>query len=82
MYNPDTAEALVDTVSALLEASPDAILVVAHKPRHDSEGKFFEMMEGRGGLEVVERGDVGCGEDEYGEGERVGLYTYRRKKRV
>lgn len=66
----------MEALSRLLEASPDAILVVAHKPRHDSEERFFEMMER---LEKVESGGVAVGEDEYGEEARVGLYTYRRK---
>lgn len=77
MYNSDTAEALVETLGELLKSSKEAVLVVAHKKRHDSEGRFFEMMEGR--LEMVEKGEVRCGEDEYGEEVGIGLYTYRWK---
>ena len=43
-YNPDTVPSLVETMSALAQASPQAIFLVAMKVRHDSESIFFNLL--------------------------------------
>lgn len=43
-YNSDSIPALVTTLSALIARSPGAMIVVAHKLRHDSELSFFDQM--------------------------------------
>ncbi|KZF24756.1 hypothetical protein L228DRAFT_103706 [Xylona heveae TC161] len=47
-YNPDSTPALVKTLSALVAASPSAVIVVAMKVRHQSEAIFFTLMESAG----------------------------------
>ncbi|KMQ47238.1 S-adenosyl-L-methionine-dependent methyltransferase [Trichophyton rubrum] len=43
-YNADSLPALVDTMAALVERSPQAAIIVALKRRHESEAVFFELM--------------------------------------
>ncbi|KAM5468268.1 hypothetical protein MauCBS54593_005009 [Microsporum audouinii] len=43
-YNSDSLPALVDTMAALVDWSPQAIIIVALKRRHESEAVFFELM--------------------------------------
>ena len=43
-YNSDSIPALVKTLAAVIERSPDAMVVVAMKVRHDSEAVFFDLM--------------------------------------
>ena len=43
-YNPDSAPGLVKTLSSVAEKSPDALIVVSLKVRHDSEAIFFDLM--------------------------------------
>ena len=43
-YNADTIPALVQTLCALGELSPQALVLVATKVRHSSESLFFDMM--------------------------------------
>lgn len=47
-YNSDSIPALVKTLSALVERSPNAVIVLAMKPRHSSEPIFFDLMSGTG----------------------------------
>lgn len=74
-YNIDAAPALVKVLGTLMRANPKAVLVLAHKKRHEAEQGFFEMMEG---LEVVERKGVVIGSgDDVEEAGQVDLYTIR-----
>ncbi|KAK2745879.1 hypothetical protein FQN57_003492 [Myotisia sp. PD_48] len=43
-YNPDSLPALVGTMAALVDQSPDASIIVGIKRRHDSEDIFFDLM--------------------------------------
>ncbi|KAI7353351.1 hypothetical protein KC354_g11614 [Hortaea werneckii] len=47
-YNTDTLQPLVRTLSALITASPKAVIVVSTKTRHDSESAFFDLMKEAG----------------------------------
>ena len=48
-YNPDSIPALVETLAALIELSPTALIVISMKKRHESEAIFFGYM-ARSGL--------------------------------
>jgi hypothetical protein len=43
-YNADSLPALVNVLDRLVRTSPDAIILVALKRRHDSETVFFDLM--------------------------------------
>ena len=43
-YNTETLQPLVDTLSRLIARSPQAVIVLATKTRHDSEATFFDLM--------------------------------------
>ncbi|TGZ79315.1 hypothetical protein EX30DRAFT_342416 [Ascodesmis nigricans] len=62
MYNVDAAPALVATILRLMEISPDAVLLVAYKRRHEEEERFFEVMR-ESGLVSVGKGQVEVGLD-------------------
>ncbi|KAJ5096077.1 methyltransferase-domain-containing protein [Penicillium alfredii] len=47
-YNADSLPALVSVLDRLVRSSPDAIILVALKRRHDSEAIFFELMQSAG----------------------------------
>lgn len=69
MYNVDSACALVNVITAIMEKSPDALLVIAHKKRHDSEIKFFDLMKR---FTILDTARIGVGEVD-----AVHLYTMR-----
>lgn len=74
-YNVDAAPALVKVLTAFMESSPQALLVLAHKKRHEAEQGFFQLM---ADLTVVDKTSVviGTGDDIEEPGE-VDLYTMR-----
>lgn len=43
-YNADSLPALVRVMKGLVESSPEAVIVVSLKRRHDSEAVFFDLM--------------------------------------
>ena len=47
-YNCDSIPSLVKMIAALIAQSPDALVVVSMKFRHDSESIFFELMSNAG----------------------------------
>ncbi|RAL08930.1 protein N-lysine methyltransferase family protein [Aspergillus homomorphus CBS 101889] len=47
-YNADSLPALVSVLDRLLQMSPDAVILVALKRRHESETIFFELMRSAG----------------------------------
>ncbi|EER45149.1 conserved hypothetical protein [Histoplasma capsulatum H143] len=47
-YNADSLPALVQMLTALVQISPGAIVLVALKKRHDSEEVFFDLMKNTG----------------------------------
>lgn len=89
-YNTGSVPALVGMFEILTEANEDAIILLAHKPRHDSEYLFFELM--KKDFDIIERCEVPLpktsdwedGEGEEGEehmssSQRVNLYTFKRR---
>lgn len=47
-YNADSLPALVSVLDRLVQSSPNAIILVALKRRHDSETVFFDLMQSSG----------------------------------
>lgn len=45
-YNSDSIPVLVKTLSSVAESSPNVLVVISLKVRHDSEAIFFDLMEG------------------------------------
>ncbi|RPA83371.1 hypothetical protein BJ508DRAFT_413567 [Ascobolus immersus RN42] len=85
-YNTGSVPALVKTFERLTENNRDAVVLLAHKPRHDSERLFFELMEDN--FDIVERTDAALpktsdweDEDDGGQlpAQAVNLYTFKRK---
>ncbi|KAI5779465.1 putative methyltransferase-domain-containing protein [Geopyxis carbonaria] len=70
MYNVDSAPALVNTITSVMATSPDALLVVAHKKRHDSESLFFDLMST---FSILDKASIAVGDAD----EEVDLYTMR-----
>lgn len=82
-YNPDSIPKLVKTLSSIAENSPDALIVVSLKKRHDSEAIFFDLMAGAEFVEAehtaVPLPDRYKGESRQ-ELEAVEIYVYRCRK--
>jgi hypothetical protein len=85
-YNTGSVPALVSTLGRLTENNKDAIILLAHKPRHDSERLFFELMEND--FRVVERCDASLPktsdwedeeEDDQISARKVNIYIFKRK---
>jgi hypothetical protein len=77
-YNPDVVPDLVKTFRGVGEKSPQVLVLVAMKVRHESEGVFFELMR-EGGYVVVERELVPLpvlG----GEGEEIEIWMFKMRK--
>lgn len=72
-YNVASAPALVQMLVRLVRNSPDTVVVLAHKERHDSEKLFFELM-GASFL-VVDQISFSNGDQEAGI--LVDIYTFR-----
>ncbi|KAJ5090695.1 hypothetical protein N7532_009379 [Penicillium argentinense] len=47
-YNSDSQPALVSCMQALVRSSPEALVLVALKRRHESEAVFFDLMQSAG----------------------------------
>lgn len=84
-YNPDSIPGLVQSLSSVAEVSPDLLIVVSLKMRHDSEAIFFDLMAGADFVEA-EHTAVPLPDryrDETGqELEVVHVYVYRCRKSV
>ncbi|XPS79119.1 hypothetical protein M3J09_011106 [Ascochyta lentis] len=75
-YNSDSSPSLVRTLRALTTTSPDVVVAVAMKMRHESERVFFSLMQDAGFVETAVLqwevpGDIKKGE------ERVHVHIYR-----
>ncbi|CAF9928577.1 MAG: hypothetical protein ALECFALPRED_004088 [Alectoria fallacina] len=82
-YNPDSIPGLVKTLSSVAKISPDALIVVSLKVRHDSEAIFFDLMAGAEFIEA-EHTTIPL-PDRYrsvtGQAlEVIEIYVYRRRK--
>jgi predicted nicotinamide N-methyase len=74
-YNADSLPALVSTLDRLVRTSPDAIILVALKRRHDSETVFFDLMGTAGFTAVKDSVEIPSQHDEVDE---IEFYCYSR----
>lgn len=78
-YNPDSSPALVNTFSALVTRSPNAIVLIAMKIRHDAELVFFDLMKEAG---FINDSEISIALPEtLGEQEHVEIYVFYHKTR-
>ncbi len=77
MYNPSSAPALAETVSALVSRSPGALVLVATKERHPSEAVFFDLM-AAAGLEQVAYSQTQLSRSAAEGSPAVQIYAFRR----
>ena len=84
-YNPDSVPGLVRTLNSVAKISPNALVVVSLKVRHDSEAIFFDLMADAGFAETehvaVPLPDR-CRSDSGQELEVVEVYIYRSRMSV
>ena len=82
-YNPDSIPGLVKTLSSVARDSPDALIVVSLKVRHDSEAIFFDLMADADFVEA-EHATVPlpdqCRNETGQDLEVVEIYVYRSRK--
>lgn len=84
-YNPDSIPGLVKTLSSVAETSPEVLVVVSLKVRHDSEASFFDLM---AGAEFVEAEHTAiplpdrCRSKMGRDLEVVEVYVYRSRRSV
>ncbi len=80
-YNTDTIPALVNTLSKLATSSPNAVIYLATKVRHDSETEFFSLMHKASFVtkELTSIGLPNLSPDFEGEFETVDIYEFRKK---
>ncbi|KAJ5142903.1 uncharacterized protein N7515_001690 [Penicillium bovifimosum] len=74
-YNSDSLPALVSALDRLVRTSPEAIILVALKRRHDSETVFFELMESAG---FAADKDNLLIPSQHGEDDEIEFYCYSR----
>ncbi|KAJ5503303.1 hypothetical protein N7463_006177 [Penicillium fimorum] len=74
-YNADSLPALVSTLDRLVRTSPEAIILVALKRRHDSETVFFDLMTSAGFTAVQDSVEIPSQHDEVDE---IEFYCYSR----
>lgn len=79
-YNADSQPALVSVMVQLVRSSPEALVLVALKRRHDSEAVFFELMEAAG-FTVSEQTDIQV-PGQHEQVDQIELYCYRRQSSV
>jgi predicted nicotinamide N-methyase len=73
-YNADSLPSLVQVLSRLVHASPQAVVLVSLKRRHESEAVFFELMR-RSAFAVLEESSCAL-PAAYAEEDRVEMYTF------
>jgi hypothetical protein len=74
-YNPDVVPHLVSTLAKLIEISPQVLICLAMKVRHDSEAVFFDLMIDAGIVQVGKYSERVGNLD--GEDESVDIYLFR-----
>jgi len=78
-YNPDSSSALVKTLSAIVESSPEAVILLAMKVRHSSELIFFDYMEMANFVTASQmKLPLPCGNEE---AEEAAIYAFHHKNR-
>lgn len=76
-YNPDSSPALVSVLYKLVLSSPNAIVLVALKRRHDSEAVFFDLMQSSS-FSVLDKEYVAL-PSQHDETDPIELYCYGRE---
>lgn len=76
-YNADSLPTLVAVLDRLVRRSPDALVLVALKRRHDSEAIFFDLMRGAGFM--AKQTNILL-PTQWGETEPIEVYSYRRNE--
>lgn len=74
-YNADSLPALVSTLDRLVRTSPEAIILVALKRRHDSETAFFDLMQSAEFTVVQDSVEIPSQHDDVDE---IEFYCYSR----
>lgn len=77
-YNADSLPALVSVLGQLTQRSPQALVLVALKRRHESEAVFFDLIRSVG---LFNQDSTSLNlPSQYGESDRVELYCYGIQK--
>lgn len=76
-YNADSLPSLVRILDLLMRQSPDALILVALKRRHESEAIFFDLMEDA--LFMVTGHDTVALPAPYSEQEMIEIYLFGRR---
>jgi predicted nicotinamide N-methyase len=76
-YNADSLPALVQVLDRLVQSSPDAIVLVSLKRRHESEAVFFDLM--RQSAFVVLEESTHSLPAPYSEEDRIEMYAFGRQ---
>ncbi|KAL2004095.1 hypothetical protein VTN02DRAFT_315 [Thermoascus thermophilus] len=83
-YNADSLPSLVRVLDRLVQGSPDAVVLVALKRRHESEAVFFDLMDAAG-FGTLDRDTVPLPSSCAGEDppvENIEVYTFGRRGRT
>ncbi|EAW10257.1 protein N-lysine methyltransferase family protein [Aspergillus clavatus NRRL 1] len=78
-YNADSLPALVTVLNRLVQMSPDVIVLVALKRRHESEEIFFGLMESAK-LHILHKDSMEL-PSQHDQTDQIELYCYGRKNR-
>jgi predicted nicotinamide N-methyase len=77
-YNADSLPSLVRILDILVRKSPDALILVALKRRHDSELVFFDLMQGAA-FTITEHDTIAL-PSPYSDREIIEIYAFGRSK--
>lgn len=75
-YNADSQPALVSCLERLVRSSPDTLVLVALKRRHESEAVFFDLMQTAGFDSLQAKVQLPAPN---GESDEIQMYCYRRR---
>jgi len=75
-YNADSLPTLVSVLDRLVRTSPEALILVALKRRHESEAVFFDLMRAAAFTPLQAKVQLPTQHDEVDE---IELYCYRRQ---
>ncbi|CAG8399554.1 unnamed protein product [Penicillium salamii] len=78
-YNADSLPVLVSCLDRLVRTSPEAIILVSLKRRHESETVFFDLMRSAGFRSVQDSMEL---PSEHGQVDEIEFYCYSRDGRV
>jgi predicted nicotinamide N-methyase len=76
-YNADSLPVLVSALDRLVRTSPEAIILVALKRRHDSETVFFDLMRSAGFTSEQEGIEL---PSQHGEVDEIEFHCYSRSE--